>query len=51
MKHLLATILIVGISFGADAQNKVLDKFGKGFNLMAKDSSFSMKFGIRFQTI
>jgi len=34
----------------ASAQYKT-ENFGKGFNIIGKDSSFHMKFGVRFQTL
>lgn len=33
------------------AQDKTNNKFGKGISIVAADSSFSMKFGLRFQTL
>ena len=34
------------------SQNKVLNSFGKGFvNVISQDSSFSMKLGLRVQTL
>lgn len=35
----------------ANAQSKVDSKFGKGITMMAKDSSFKMKFSTRFQSL
>src|SRR5690606_15354538 len=36
----------------ASAQNKVLNPFGKGIiNITSQDSSFSMKLGLRIQTL
>lgn len=36
---------------GAFAQDKTLNKFGKGIQIIAADSSFSMKFSTRIQTL
>lgn len=44
----LAVCLIVNC---VKAQNSIDSKFGKGINVIAKDSSFSMKFSTRFQTL
>lgn len=48
-------ILIVIFLLGAIASNgyaqNLPTKFGKGINVVGKDSSFTMKFGIRFQTL
>ena len=47
------TILFLAVfSTGVLAQNKVLNSFGKGFvNIISQDSSFSMKLGLRVQTL
>lgn len=42
------SLALVGGSF---AQSKVDSKFGKGITMMAKDSSFKMKFSTRFQSL
>jgi phosphate-selective porin OprO/OprP len=40
------------VFFGANTQETNAPKFGKGlFNLIGKDSTFSMKVGLRFQTL
>jgi phosphate-selective porin OprO/OprP len=45
----LALVSIATISF---SQTKIANKFGKGFyNVMAEDSSYSMKFAARFQNL
>ncbi|MFT5780395.1 MAG: phosphate-selective porin OprO/OprP [Crocinitomicaceae bacterium] len=42
-------VLLTGFSF---SQRKIDSKFGKGlYNVIAADSSWSMKFGMRFQTL
>ena len=47
---LLAVIFCVCYSFTSNAQQVVDSKFGKGvFNVIAKDSSWSMKFATRMQ--
>jgi hypothetical protein len=46
---LVAIVLISAVTF---AQDTVSTKFGKGlYNVVAKDGSWSMKFGLRFQTL
>jgi len=49
-KFLLALIILMGFSAVSTAQFK-LDKFGKGFKVTGKDSSFYVKFGFRFQSL
>lgn len=45
-------IFLVAISFMSNAQTKTPNKFGKGlYNVVAEDSSFSMKVGLRFQNL
>lgn len=47
---LVLSILVVGIS-AIQAQDVSNNKFGKGLQIMVKDSSFSMKASLRFQTL
>ncbi|MEO9475048.1 MAG: porin [Cyclobacteriaceae bacterium] len=47
----LLCALLIFISLNVNSQNVVNDKFGKGITAIAKDSSFQMKFGFRFQTL
>lgn len=50
-KIIIATLLFVSTS-SAFGQRKIDSKFGKGiFNVIASDSSWSMKFGVRFQSL
>ena len=50
-KGLLFTISLLALN-AISAQTKVDTKFGKGlYNVVASDSSWSMKFGARFQTL
>lgn len=50
-KGLILLISILAVNF-LIAQRKVDSKFGKGlYNVVAADSSWSMKFGARFQTL
>jgi hypothetical protein len=50
-KIIIAALLILSAS-SAFSQRKIDSKFGKGlYNVIAADSSWSMKFGIRFQTL
>ena len=51
MKYLLLLLITAGIATQSIGQNRIKDKFGKGINIVGKDSSFTMKFGIRFQTL
>ncbi|MBL4703505.1 MAG: porin [Flavobacteriales bacterium] len=52
MKKMLMMITIIIASNSVFGQTKVDSKFGKGiFNVIASDSSWSMKFGARFQTL
>lgn len=46
--NVLAALLLLK---GAFAQDKTLNKFGKGIQIIAVDSSFSMKFSTRIQTL
>jgi len=50
MKKLATLFVLILIIQGASAQYNP-QKFGKGINIVGKDSSFTMKFGIRFQTL
>lgn len=45
---LVMTMTLSGFTYG---QSKVDSKFGKGISIIAKDSSFSMKFSTRFQSL
>ncbi len=48
---LITSLLVLFTSFGF-SQRKIDSKFGKGiYNVIAADSSWSMKFGIRFQSL
>lgn len=50
-KFFLSLLLLCSLAlttFGQDTSN---NKFGKGLRIMAADSSFSMKFSMRFQTL
>ena len=47
----IAILLSFCILTTISSQSLSIDRFGEGINLMAKDSSFSMKFGLRFQTL
>lgn len=49
--HFISLILFLSVAFVSNAQIKP-SKFGKGlFNFVGKDSSFSVKFGMRFQNL
>lgn len=50
MKKLALFALLVLAFQGAFAQYNP-QKFGKGINIVGKDSTFTMKFGVRFQTL
>lgn len=51
--RLLTAILIFFLSFShnATSQDKTSSRWGKGLKLTARDSSFYLKFGFRFQTL
>ncbi|MEG9328152.1 porin [Salinimicrobium catena] len=50
-KSLVAAILLLA-SFAAQAQDETESRFGKGlFNVVAKDSSYSANFTVRFQSL
>jgi len=52
MKRLFFILIVLFISNQFSAQTKVDTKFGKGlYNVIAEDSSWSMKFAARFQTL
>jgi len=51
LKKIALTSLCVLAVTAANAQTKVDSKFGKGITIMAKDSSFKMKFSTRFQSL
>ncbi len=44
-------LLVLFLSQAAFAQDTTYNKFGKGISIMANDSSFSLKFSTRFQTL
>lgn len=50
MKRLVSVFVLMLIVQGASAQYNPL-KFGKGLNIVGKDSTFTMRFGVRFQTL
>jgi phosphate-selective porin OprO/OprP len=43
--------MLIAASTAISAQNITKDSFGKGIKVMAEDSSFSLRFGARFQTL
>lgn len=49
--RLLVSALILSWFYIGQAQNLSLDTYGKGLTVQAKDSSFFVKFGFRFQTL
>ncbi|MFT6717377.1 MAG: phosphate-selective porin OprO/OprP [Saprospiraceae bacterium] len=50
-KIALTSLSILAITGAVNAQSKVESTFGKGISIMAKDSSFTMKFSTRFQSL
>ena len=50
MKGLVSVFVLMFIVQGASAQYNP-QKFGKGINVVGKDSTFTMRFGIRFQSL
>ncbi len=51
MRFSLVSLAFVFSFFISNAQDSTSNKFGKGISLVAIDSSFSMKFSTRFQTL
>lgn len=51
MKHLFVIALFAVPALVAKAQDKTSNRFGKGIRVIAADSSFSMKFGVRMQSL
>ncbi|MCB0802535.1 MAG: porin, partial [Flavobacteriales bacterium] len=52
MKKIASSLLLFSIAYLTIGQTPVNQKFGDGiFNVIAVDSSWSMKFGARFQTL
>jgi hypothetical protein len=49
MKKLFIAIGVVGLALSASAQNKIVDKFGKGISVLGKDSTFFLKANTRIQ--
>jgi hypothetical protein len=50
-KVFLSFILLLSLASISHAQDTSNNRFGKGLQIVAKDSSFSMKFSMRFQTL
>lgn len=50
-KIIFSTVFIYQISLPVYSQDKSSSTFGKGIQVVASDSSFSMKFGLRFQSL
>ena len=50
MKRLVSVFILMLIVQGASAQYNP-KKFGKGINIVGKDSTFTMRFGIRFPVV
>lgn len=52
MKKIILSICLTVLSMGVYAQDRMSTKFGKGlFNVISADSSWSMKMGLRFQSL
>ena len=49
MKKILIGLGIVGMFLTGSAQNKIVDKYGKGFSILGKDSTFLLKANTRIQ--
>ena len=50
--HFVVTLICISAFLSINAQETNAPKFGKGlFNLVGKDSTFTMKVGLRFQTL
>jgi phosphate-selective porin OprO/OprP len=50
-KAALTGLSILAVTGAVNAQSKVESTFGKGISIIAKDSSFTMKFSTRFQSL
>ena len=50
-KMALTSLCVLALIGTINAQSKVESTFGKGISIMAKDSSFKMKFSTRFQSL
>lgn len=51
IKHALLLSVFALASVYAEAQDQTSNRFGKGIRVIAADSSFSMKFGVRMQSL
>ena len=51
IKHTLLLSVFALASLYAQAQDQTSNRFGKGIRVIAADSSFSMKFGVRMQSL
>jgi hypothetical protein len=52
LKWSMLLLFVLVTSYSTQAQDITNSKFGKGLvNVVAKDSSFSLKFGMRFQSL
>jgi|TARA_B100000795_G_scaffold270052_1_gene262259 phosphate-selective porin OprO/OprP len=49
MKKIFIAIGVVGLALSASAQNRIVDKFGKGISVLGKDSTFFLKANTRIQ--
>ncbi len=50
-KIFLTTLLSIFLMHVTKSQSFMAERFGEGINIAARDSSFSTKFGLRFQTL
>jgi phosphate-selective porin OprO/OprP len=51
IKFWIKVLLLSVIGFAAQCQDLTKNKFGKGLSILAQDSSFSLKVGVRVQTL
>jgi len=51
IKYSLVVLLMVFSALSLEAQDKTSNRFGKGIRIIASDSSFSMKFAVRMQSL
>lgn len=49
MKKLFIVIGVIGLAISTSAQNKIVDKFGKGISVLGKDSTFFLVANTRIQ--
>jgi hypothetical protein len=51
IRYAILSAVLVFATMASRAQDKTSNRFGKGIKVLAADSSFSMKFGVRMQSL